>query len=166
MGFEIRDQLGEAQWKSIESAALQILEKTGLAVEHDEVLCVLGGKAGVRVDRQRVRLDPKLVHEQASSVRGTQDYDTHLICGAYCHNYLDPDTGETRALIADRIAKCQELAASPERMKVLSEAEQKLVRDNLTAVAAAMKIDDLPWVWHLLTRGSFYDAMQKMEGLK
>ena len=112
MRFELANPLSEAQWKSVEKAALQILEKTGMAVRHGEALRALSGISGVRVDGENVRFDPKLVKEQSRSVKGTNEYDTHLITGAYCHNYLDPATGQARkATLADLISSARQANA-------------------------------------------------------
>ena len=96
MWLEIRDPLREENWQEVEKAALRILEKTGMLVGHAEVLSALAGRGGVHVAGQIVRLEPKLVREHLGAFRGTTDYDTHMISGAYSHQYLDPETNETR----------------------------------------------------------------------
>ena len=112
MRFEIKDPLSEAQWKSIEKSALAILEKTGLSVEHDGVLEVLSRKKGLRVEGRRVRFEPRLVREESKAVKGSRGYDTRLIGGAYCHNYMEADTGETRpATLKDLVRSVREADA-------------------------------------------------------
>ena len=101
MHFEITSPLSEDQWQAVDNAGLAILEKTGLLVEHDEILDVLRQINGVRVDGARVRLAPELVREQVRSVQGTKAYDAHIMAGAYSHNYLEPDTGTIRPSTLD-----------------------------------------------------------------
>jgi trimethylamine--corrinoid protein Co-methyltransferase len=106
MSFEIKNPLSEEQWQSIDQAALEILRRTGLKVAHDGVLGALRGQKGLRIDGSRVFLEPALVREQTKAVRGTEDYDTRLISGAYCHNYLDPGS------LQPRPAKLEDLVRS------------------------------------------------------
>ena len=99
--WTLDDPLTEDQWQAIEDAALRILEKTGMLAPHGEAQAALAGKPGIRLDGEIVRLDPQLVREHGRSVRGTTTYDTRIITGAYCHHYMDPDSGQVRPPTVD-----------------------------------------------------------------
>lgn len=112
MQFELKNPLSEAQWQSVEKAALKILKNTGLKVAHAEALEKLGAQKGLSVNGSIVRFDPEIVLEQSRAVQGTQDYDTRIMSGAYSHNYMDPFTGEIRlATLKDLVASVRQAGA-------------------------------------------------------
>ena len=112
MQFEINSPLSEAQWQAVDEAGLAILERTGLRVEHDEILAVLSEHGGVNVDGDRVRLEPELVRQQAAAVQGTQAYDAPVMAGAYSHNYMEPDTGTIRtSTLEDLVLSIRQIEA-------------------------------------------------------
>jgi trimethylamine:corrinoid methyltransferase-like protein len=112
MQFELKNPLSEAHWQAVEQAALKILANTGLKVAHAAVLESLAGRQGLHVSGSLVRFEPALVLEQVRGVRGTEDYDTHLMSGAYSHNYMDPFTGVTRpATLADLVTSVRQAEA-------------------------------------------------------
>jgi len=97
MTFRIDNPLSEEQWQAIDNAALRILQKTGIIVPHDRVVELLSRQGGISGDGTTVRFDSKLVRENMQAMKGCEEYDTHLITGAYSHNFMDPDTCEVRS---------------------------------------------------------------------
>ena len=91
MLFQMKDPLSETQWESIDRAAFDILENTGIQLDHGEVVEALGARKGVRVDGKRVRIERRLVQENIQGVKGCTEYDTPALVGAYCHNFIEAD---------------------------------------------------------------------------
>ena len=99
--------LSESQIKEIHWASLEVLERTGIVMNHPKALEVLSG-AGCRVDQTRVRIPAWLVEDsmrRAPKRLGLGNRDgqrTVALQGKYswfgpsldCLYYLDPATGE------------------------------------------------------------------------
>lgn len=139
MRYEMKNPLTEAHWQSVETAALKILKTTGLKVAHSEVLEKLSVNKGVKIDGTIVRFEPTVVLECVKTVRGSTGYDTHIISGAYSHNYQDPVTGEIRmATLKDLIASVRQADAlgsgvcAPVVPMDISGPKQELVMERIT----------------------------------
>ena len=96
MLFQMKDPLNETQWESIDRAVFDILENTGIQIDHGEVIQALGSKKGVRIRGKRVRLERRLVQENIQGVKGCTEYDTPALVGAYCHNFIETDNLSVR----------------------------------------------------------------------
>ena len=109
-GFKPLEMLTEEQVEAIHRATLQVVDGTGIRVEHDEALKLLE-KNGCRVDseKRRVRFPPGLVEDclrkcPSSFLLKARDPQKHLRVGGntvYCTNaagvrYVDLDTWEAR----------------------------------------------------------------------
>ena len=92
MRFELKPVLTDEQWNAVDKTALDILEKVGIQVPHSVILEELRGKKGVQINGEIVRYDRSLVQDQIRIIWGCSGYDTHVMGGAYSHNYLDPQT--------------------------------------------------------------------------
>lgn len=96
MQYGLKSMISEEQFNKIEDAAYKILETIGMKVPHGEMLSLLSGCRGVSVNGENVRFERAAVKELIRNVKGCSDYDTHIVAGAYSHNYHDPSTDEIR----------------------------------------------------------------------
>ena len=122
--------LSEAQRRTIHSASLEILRRTGVRVYHDAALELLRASDALISDDNLVRFPTGLVEwalDQAPSRialcrRGSDEVvaplegrKVHFGTGSDCLNYLDPRTGERRKFTAEDVVDCIRLVdALPE----------------------------------------------------
>lgn len=93
--------LSERDLRRVHAAALRVLDETGVRVESEEILGLLGDSGG-RVDLagSRVRFSPTWV-ERFIEESEKYDWSTHRMrlgtwAGVYASAYLDPETDELR----------------------------------------------------------------------
>ncbi len=117
------DRLGQATAARLESAALEILERTGVEVPVPEALALLR-EAGAAVDGSRVRLPERLVawaleaapkeitlHDRAGTPAIRLSGRRHFFgTGSDCLNVLDHRTGERRRATSTDLAEGLTLA--------------------------------------------------------
>jgi trimethylamine--corrinoid protein Co-methyltransferase len=113
--------LSEGEAESIFLGMLEVLQRTGVAIHHDEARSILK-KAGAIVDGIRVCIPPDLVQEALSTVpRETVVYhwdgsgvirlrenEVYFGPGPTCPNFVDPETEERRPYLrkdATRVAR-------------------------------------------------------------
>ena len=122
--------LSEAQCRTIHSASLEILRRTGVRVYHDAALELLRASDALISDDNLVRFPAGLVEwalDRAPSRialcrRGSDEVvaplegrKVHFGTGSDCLNYLDPRTGERRKFTAEDVVDCIRLVdALPE----------------------------------------------------
>jgi len=106
--------LSNAQIEKIHSATLDVLELTGIKIQHPKAAEILEG-AGARVEKDRIYLPSAIVDEALSNapfsvVLGRRNYEDSIILegeSTYfgpcldCINYLDPITNERRAFTSE-----------------------------------------------------------------
>ncbi|MDR1110858.1 MAG: trimethylamine methyltransferase family protein [Deltaproteobacteria bacterium] len=115
-----REQIQEIHW-----ASLEVLEKTGIVMNHPKALEAMDG-AGCRLDDVRVRIPAWLVEDclrmaPKRLVLGNRSGDrTVCLQGRYswfgpsldCINYLDPDTGQRIPFTLEHCAATARLSAA------------------------------------------------------
>ncbi len=128
--FPRMTMLSDEQCRTIHTASLEILRRTGVRVYHDEALKLLRDADALVSDENLVRFPAGLVEwavEQAPSRiglcrRGSDEVAAPLEGrqvafgpGSDCLNYLDPRTGERRKFTAQDVIDCIHLVdALPE----------------------------------------------------
>jgi trimethylamine--corrinoid protein Co-methyltransferase len=104
--------LSENQAESIFHGMLEVLQRTGVAIYHEEARSLLK-KAGAMVDGVRVYFPPMLVHEalamvpqetvvyhwDGSGVIRLRKNEVYFGPGPTCPNFIDPDTGNRRPYV-------------------------------------------------------------------
>jgi trimethylamine:corrinoid methyltransferase-like protein len=101
--------LSERDLRRVHAAALRVLDETGVRVESEEILGLLGDSGG-RVDlgASRVRFSPTWV-ERFIEESERYDWSTHRMrlgtwAGVYASAYLDPETDELRPFTEETFA--------------------------------------------------------------
>ena len=106
--------LSDTQVEKIHGATLDLLEHTGIKMQHVKAVEILDG-AGVRVEKDRVYLSAAIIDEALANspsrvVLGRRNYEDAVILEGDrtwfgpcldCINYLDPITNERRAFTAE-----------------------------------------------------------------
>lgn len=115
--------LSHAQVEKIHCATLDVLEHTGIRMQHPKAAEILGG-AGARVDRDRIYLPAAIVDEALGNspsrvVLSRRNFEESIILEGDrtwfgpcldCLNYLDPITNERRVFTSEDCRKNASLA--------------------------------------------------------
>lgn len=117
--------LNDQQLADIHSAALEVLEKTGVVITHPKGLEILAG-AGCIVSDGRVRIPAALVEKSIDSAPKSiafgnrdnsrqiilEDKNTYFGATIDCVNYLDPDTGNLEECKSEHVTTMAKLVES------------------------------------------------------
>jgi trimethylamine--corrinoid protein Co-methyltransferase len=96
MTFRLQPAISQEQLALIDDMAYKILETVGMKVPSARLCDILAGCPGLSISGEIVKFARAAVREAVYGVQGCHDYDTHIVAGAYSHNYHDPHTNEIR----------------------------------------------------------------------
>ena len=89
MTFQISDPFSPEQWDRVDRAALDILQKVGLKVQHAPTLDSFEPRRAYALRASWSSLSRQQSPTKSGNWR-LGDYDTAVIAGAYSHLFMDP----------------------------------------------------------------------------